>query len=213
MKHVRLGCLVGSNGSYLNTELGVCVSTLDEGTTNDGHGEVPLADNQHSDELLVSVHNEVTTQFLRLFLASNELLGGRLFEVAAVGAQHDWHLTQLTHRLHPVSVVDLVLEPGAELTTVSRMSLTALGRVDVAVLGAELVGGRDGGFFEKDFLHAHVQSVALGRPQALGLASFALLDGLCLAIEEGLGADFLQSSGQDIAVFEEGIERVDVRAN
>ena len=85
MKNVRLRGLVGSHGSDLNTVFRVGMATLDKGTTDDGHGKVSLSHNQHSDELFVSVDNEITTQFLRFFLVLDELFGGGLFEMAPVG--------------------------------------------------------------------------------------------------------------------------------
>lgn len=125
MQDVSLRCLIRTNGAYLHTELGVGVTTLHERSTDDGHGEVSLADNQHTNELLVTVDNVETAQLLGFLVVSHELVGSRLLEVAPVGAHHDGHITQLADRLHPVSVVDLPLETSLELSTVCRMALSA----------------------------------------------------------------------------------------
>lgn len=76
--------LVGSDGSDLNTVFGVCGSSVDERGTNDGHGVVSSVDNEHTDELLDTVDNEVATKLIRLFSFVDKFLGRKTFEMTAI---------------------------------------------------------------------------------------------------------------------------------
>jgi len=235
VKDIGLRCLVGPDRSYLNTVLGVCVTALDEGRSDDGHGVVPLGHDQHSDELLVAVDDEVTAEFLGFLLVLDELSGAHLLQMASVGLfdhacqslsfvqrnfrsnavsahpQHDGHLAQFPHRLLPVPIVDLVLEPCAQSPSIRRMSLAAFRRVDVSVAGVELVGGRQRGLLEEELLDADVEAVALWRPPAFGQPRLSLLGGLGVAVQEGLDTNVLQAGLQHLAALEERVEGVDMR--
>lgn len=74
-----------------------------------------------------------------------------------------------------------------------------------------LVCGRQHGLLEEDFTDANIQAVPLRCAEAFGLAGLLLLKCLELAIEESLGTNVPQSGLQDLAIFEESIERIDMR--
>lgn len=65
------------------------MATTNEGTTDNRHGEISLADNQHTDEFLVAIDDKVASQLLRLFFVLNKLLGSCLLQVASIGLDFD----------------------------------------------------------------------------------------------------------------------------
>lgn len=61
MQSVGDGSLVRTNTTDLTSILRVCRSTLDEGRANETNRMVSAGKNKVSDDLFVSVHDEVTT--------------------------------------------------------------------------------------------------------------------------------------------------------
>ncbi|KAH3686322.1 hypothetical protein WICPIJ_002684 [Wickerhamomyces pijperi] len=96
MQDVCLGCLIWSDGSDLDTEVGVSGTSVGERRTDDGHRMVTTLDNQHSDKLLDTVDDEVTTHLVGLLLGLDQLIRRELLQVTAVGLQHDWHETTVS---------------------------------------------------------------------------------------------------------------------
>jgi len=84
VKNVGLRSLVGTDRAENNTVGGVTRATVLETRSVDGHGEVSLVQLQHSNDLLDTVHNKVTSKLLGLLLSLNKECGRVAFEMASV---------------------------------------------------------------------------------------------------------------------------------
>lgn len=84
MKDVGLGGLVGADCSENDTVGAVSGATVLETRSIDSHGEVSLVHLEHSNDLLDTVDDEIATQLLRFFLASNQESRRVVFEVASI---------------------------------------------------------------------------------------------------------------------------------
>jgi len=85
VKSVGDGGLIFSNATDLGTEGGVTWSSFGEGGTKEGDDVVATGENEVSDDLFVSVDDEVASEGSRLFVSGDESGGGGSFEVAARG--------------------------------------------------------------------------------------------------------------------------------
>ena len=77
--------LIGSDGADLDTEFCVGCTSVDERGPDDGHGVVSSVDNEHTDQLLDTVDDEVSSQLFSLFSLVDQFLRRKTLEVAAVG--------------------------------------------------------------------------------------------------------------------------------
>ena len=87
VKGVGDGGLILSNATDLGTEGGVTWTSFGEGGTKKGDDVVTTRENEVSDDLFVSVDDEVASEGSRLFVSGDESGGGGTFEVAARGLE------------------------------------------------------------------------------------------------------------------------------
>lgn len=118
--------------------------------------------------------------------------------------EHDGHLSELAHRLQPVSIVDPVVHTCAQLSPVADMSLSALGGEDVAVADRNLVRWGQYRLVQEHVHDLDAQSVAAAH--VLGL-------GIWVAIEEDLCANLLDSFVDVAALHKDLVEGVNVRVD
>lgn len=89
MQGVGDGGLILSDASNLGSERGVPWPSFGEGGTKEGDDVVTTGEDEESDDLFVSVDDEVASEGSRLFVSGDEGGGGGSFEVAAGGLREE----------------------------------------------------------------------------------------------------------------------------
>ena len=175
MENVRLRSLIGTDRSDLDAKLGVACTSSDKGISDDSHRVISFGDNQEPYELLVPIDYEVPTQFLGLLFPVDQFGGCALLQVTLVAPEHNRHLSQITHCVLPVSIVDPIIDPRPELATVARMSFATLAGIDVSVFGAELVIAWQDRLLQEDIPDPDGQPVFLAQRSPFLLSGGPLL--------------------------------------
>ena len=137
MEDVGLGGLVWSNGSHLDTVLSVGGTSVGETWSDDGHWVVSALHDQHSDELLDTVDDEVATHLVGLLLVLDEVVWGHVVQVASVGLQHDGETTTVSDLGEALlTVVHGPLQFEQQLALVGAESLSGLSWENLALNGS-----------------------------------------------------------------------------
>jgi hypothetical protein len=84
MQHICLRGFIGPNRSKNDTVCGVSGTSVRETRTVDSHGEVSLIHLQQTDNLFITVDNEVSTKLFGFFFAPNQQVWRIVLEMASV---------------------------------------------------------------------------------------------------------------------------------
>jgi hypothetical protein len=110
VEDVGLRGFVGANCTENDTVGSITRATVLETRSVDSHGEVSLVQLQHSNNLLDTVHNEVSSKLLRFFLSLNKERGRVVLKVTSVRLDHDRYLAKLSSKFNWISAIDAVLK-------------------------------------------------------------------------------------------------------
>lgn len=68
-------------------------ATVNEAASFKSHWIVSLVHDEHTNQTLISIYDEVATKLMRIFLSLNKKLFGEAGQVAVLRSDHDWNLT------------------------------------------------------------------------------------------------------------------------
>lgn len=83
-----------SNAPHLNGVSGEETTSVDEGWPLKGDWVVSLVHDQHSNDPLISIDDEVASELKSVFLSLGELFLGQAIEIAVLAPNHDWDFSQ-----------------------------------------------------------------------------------------------------------------------
>ena len=75
---------------HLDCELSVPGAAVGVAGTKKGDGVVAFLNDEHTDHLLVAVHDEIPTKLVRIFSHLYQLLPTHARQVTTAGPDHDW---------------------------------------------------------------------------------------------------------------------------
>jgi hypothetical protein len=124
--------------SHLHSELCVPRSSVGVGGAEEADGVVPFLENQHTDNFLVAIDNEVPSELVLVFCQFDQLFGSQFVEVTVLGTHHDGDLSQIS-----CECVDIVVDLSSDLSNQrSRICLagqSALLRVNLLMNGSRVI--------------------------------------------------------------------------
>lgn len=67
-------------------------STVAEGAALKAHRVVTLVHDKHTNETLISIHDEIAAKFVHVFARVRQLLFGHVIQIAVFTTDHHWHI-------------------------------------------------------------------------------------------------------------------------
>ncbi|KAH3668898.1 hypothetical protein OGAPHI_002653 [Ogataea philodendri] len=136
-----------------------CREEILERGSDDGHRMVSSLNNQHSDQLLDTVHNEISSQFVSFLTQVDQLVRRQVFQMTSVGLQHDGYLTGFSNLTDLLSVVDRPANFEQESGSIRGHSFSALCRICISN-HRELVSRRHLRLGHLDRVHSDLEFVS-----------------------------------------------------
>lgn len=88
MQSDSLSILILPYAFDLQSELSEIDSFINIGRPAKGNGIIPFSGNEHSDNLLNPIDNEIASKFIAIFLGSDQLIRGKAGKVAIFAFDH-----------------------------------------------------------------------------------------------------------------------------
>jgi len=104
---------------HLHSVWGEKLATVHEASSFKGYWVVSLVHDEHANDTLISINDEVATELVHVFLALHELLFVEAIQVAVLRSHHDWDLADANVDFLGVLVVDAATQRGVEGRLVS----------------------------------------------------------------------------------------------
>lgn len=106
MQSDSLGKHVVSDTPHLNSIRREELSTIDEAASFESNWVISLVHDEHSDDSFVTIDDEISSEFMHVFLLLNELLLRKAAQVAVFRRDHDGDLTNADVDLFRVFIVN-----------------------------------------------------------------------------------------------------------
>ena len=110
------------------------LASVDEAAARERHWVVPLVHDEHPDDALVAVDDEVAAELVHVLLLLDELLLGHAAQVTVLGANHDRNLTNADVNLLWVLIINSSAKCRVQRRLVCQGAHTAFSRVDLLLL-------------------------------------------------------------------------------
>lgn len=131
MKSESLGEKVITDASHLHSVRCKELASIDEATSFESHWVVSLIHNEHADNSLIAIDNEVAAEFVHVFFFLDQLLFGCAAQIAVFRPHHDRNLTNADIDFLWVFIINSSTECRIERCLISERPHTTLSWVNL----------------------------------------------------------------------------------